>query len=139
MRNRISLILLFCCLISACQHENPCRVTIGETNFSIDPNTDANYAPLFHVGGYIYLTGGHHGVVVVRTALTEFVAYERTCPCNNHSRVEMSKDWSGLLECPECHTLFNVYNFGYPMDGGATSCPLYQYSTTYDGSRLYVY
>lgn len=137
MRRLAPLLLLM--LLCACRHETPCTVSIGPSDFSIDPNTDANYAALFHPGGYVYLTGGHRGIVVIRTALHEFVAYERTCPCDNDSRVVMSTEWSGLLECPTCHTLFDAYNFGTPMEGAATPCPLYPYSTLYQGGVLHIY
>ena len=125
--------------VAACGHEKRCNVPIGLTNFNIEPNS-AYYSGLNNVGGYMYLTGGHRGVVVVRTAYDHFVAYERTCPADSTTAVEISDEYgSALLECPKCHTLFIVEADGYPMDGGATSCPLYQYSTLYSGGVLSVY
>ena len=125
--------------VSGCDKDNGCNVPIGLTNFSIEPNT-AYYSGLNNVGGYMYLTGGHRGVVVVRTAYDHFVAFERTCPLDSTTAVKVSDDWGAtLLECPECHSCFIVDADGMPMDGSATTCPLYQYSTTYSAGVLYVY
>lgn len=126
-------------LVAACGREQRCGVPIGMTNFEINPNS-AYYSGLNNVGGYEYLTGGHRGVVVVRLSWDQFAAYERTCPLDSTTAVVVSEDWgSSLLECPKCKTCFIANSDGMPMDGGATSCPLYQYSTSYSGGVLWVY
>lgn len=133
----MAILTLF--MLPSCGREEVCKVSIGATNFSIEPNS-AYYSSLNNVGGYLYLTGGHRGVVVVRTAYDQFLAYDRTCPHDNSSAVEVSDDWgSALLQCPTCHSRFVVESDGMPIEGSATSCPLYQYSTTYTGGLLYVY
>lgn len=87
----------------------------------------------------MYLTGGYHGVIVIRTAIDQFVAFERACPLDG-AAVETTDDWGAdLLECPECHSVFLTGSDGMPMDGSDTHCPLFQYSTTYSGGILYVY
>ena len=137
---RLPLLLLLSALTLAGCHDKPsCEVTIGDARCTLSPNTDARLVGLASVGGHAYLSGGHRGVVVIRTGLYDFVAFERTCPCDNNSRVELSQDWTGLLECPTCHSCFDPLNYGYPFDGSATPCPLYQYSTRYDGGLLYIY
>lgn len=140
MRVRVGVILLIVStFFVSCRREGHCYVPIGITNFRIEPNT-AYYSGLNNVGGYMYLTGGHRGVIVIRTAYDQFVAYERTCPADSTTAVEVTSDWgSALLECPECHTLFVAASDGYPMDGGATTCPLFQYSTSYSNGELWVY
>lgn len=136
---RTLCLLAVALLFTACVNNNECKVSIGDATFQCDPNSAA-YSGLNHVGGYEYFTGGHRGVVVVRLSLTEFMAFERTCPCDNDSRVVVSSDYGAqVLECPTCHTLFSTNNYGNPMDGAATRCPLYQYSTRYTGGILYVY
>lgn len=133
------LLALFVFAALSCGKEERCGVPIGITNFTIEPNS-AYYSGLNNVGGYMYLTGGHRGVIVVRTAYDHFVAFERTCPADSTTAVVAAEDWGGtLLECPECHTLFNAYADGYPIDGGATACPLHQYSTSYTNGELWVY
>lgn len=137
--HHLSLCLLFVALATSCGGDERCAVPIGITNFQIEPNA-AYYSGLNVVGGYIYLTGGHRGVVVVRTGIDQFKAYERSCPADTNTAVVVSGDWgSSLLECPKCHTCFIVDAEGVPMDGGATHCPLYQYSTSYTGGVLYVF
>lgn len=135
----IVVIIAVTVLAAACGRESRCYVPIGLTNFTIEPNS-AYYSGLNNVGGYMYLTGGHRGVVIVRTAYDHFVAFERTCPADSTTAVNISDEFgSSLLECPKCHTLFVTKADGYPMDGGATACPLYQYSTSYSGGELWVY
>lgn len=140
MRCRILILAVLIAFLSvACGRGNYCKISIGTTGFHVEPNS-AQYPGLNNVGGYQYLTGGHLGVVIVRTAYNDFVCYERTCPCNDSSQVAVSPIWgSAILECPNCHSLFSVYNDGMPMDGSATTCNLFQYSTTFDGTKLYVY
>ena len=139
---KINTLLIVAALLAgltSCGGDHLCYTPIGPTNFSIEPNS-ASYSNLNHVGGYLYLTGGHRGVVVVRTGLDEFVAYERTCPNDSTTAVEISADYGeAILECPECHSLFSVYADGAPMNGNVSPCPLYKYSTTYDGRDLWVY
>ncbi len=124
---------------TACGRENQCNISIGNTNFQIEPNS-AGYPELNNPGGYMYFSGGHRGVVIIRTALDHFVAFERTCPEDNTSSVSVSDEWgSTLLECPTCHSRFLVESNGLPLEGSATSCPLYEYSTSYSGGILWVY
>lgn len=131
--------MLLLLLLAACGKETVCNVTIGMTNFQIDPNS-AYYSGLNNVGGYMYLVGGNRGVIVVRTARDQFVAFERTCPEDGESAVEVSEDWGcALLECPTCHSCFITETGGMPMEGSVTACPLYQYGTTYSDGILYVY
>ncbi|MBP5189919.1 MAG: hypothetical protein J6031_03270 [Bacteroidales bacterium] len=133
------LAALLILLLASCGKDNRCYVPIGMTNFTIEPNS-AYYSGLNVVGGYMYFTGGHRGVIVVRTTYDHFAAYERTCPADSTTAVNISEEYgSAVLECPKCHTLYVVDADGYPMDGGATTCPLYQYSTTYSGGQLWVY
>lgn len=140
MLRRLFILLLPLMLFAACGKDNGCTVSIGATNFVINPNSAGDWAGLNNVGGYAYATGGHRGVVIVRTGLNDFVAYERTCPEDNTSRVVVSESWgASILECPTCHSRFIVDNFGLPTDDSATPCPLYQYSTTYSGGELYIY
>ncbi len=125
-------------LLSACG-DSRCHVPIGNATFTIDPNS-AMYSQLNHVGGYMYFTGGHRGVIVIRTSYTDFLAYERTCPLDTTAAVAISDEWGSVaLECPACHSLFLVDADGSPANGSATPCSLFQYSTTYNNGLLYVY
>lgn len=131
----VALLMLLC----GCKHENHCDTPIGAAACSIDPNSPI-YNRLNNVGGYEYIVGGNHGIFVIRTALNEFVAYERTCPHDHSVAVEVEDGWDGtVLKCPVCGSQFNTYADGMPLDGSKTSCPLYQYGTTYEGGTLYIY
>lgn len=134
---RIIFLLFSLALCCACKNDNKCNTSIGDARCTIDLR-NANYTALTHPGGYVYITGGYRGIVVICNSLSDYVAFDRTCPCDNNSRVEMSKEWAGLLECPTCHTTFNPQSYGYPFDDGATSCPLNRYNTILDGTILYI-
>lgn len=133
------ILLLGFVLLAGCKHENRCDTPIGASACSLNPNSPL-YNRLNNVGGYEYIVGGNHGIFVIRTSLNEFLAYERTCPHDHSAAVEVVDGWDGtVLQCPVCGSKFNTYADGMPLDGSATSCPLYQYGTTYDGGTLYIY
>ncbi len=144
MMKRRSLLFLLalatCWLLPiGCNRGDHCRVPIGEANFTIQPN-NAAYSGLNNPGGYNYFYGGHRGIVVVRTFLDEFVAYERTCPLDTNTQLFVSDSiGAAVLECPRCLSRFSTYSDGMPLDGSATTCCLYQYSTHYDGTNLTIY
>lgn len=133
------LVLIVC----SCGKYSNCLYYTGDARFQVDPNSAATPG-LNTVWGYEYFTGGHRGVVVIRTAYNEFLAFERTCTCDSNSAVVVSHDWgTQILECPLCGSLYSVNNYGYPVDdsenNNTTQCPLYQYSTRFNGGTLYVY
>ena len=126
-------------LLSACRNENRCNTPIGASACQIDPNSPL-YNKLNNVGGYEYIVGGNHGIFVMRTGLNDFVAYERTCPQDHSAAVDAADGWDGtVLECPVCGSKFNTLADGMPLGEGSTSCPLYQYGTSYEGGTLYIY
>ena len=123
-------IFALCCLallslsLTDCRRENSCHTPIGEANFTIQPNS-AMYAGLNNVGGYDYFTGGHRGIVVIRTYINEFAAYERTCPLDTNTQLRISDSiGSAVLECPKCGSMFSTYTNGVALDGSATRCSL---------------
>ena len=96
------------------------------------------YPNLIGGHGYEYLVGGYQGLVVIRLGLEEYTTYERTCP-HDYGRLEVSKDYGNtVLECPKCHSQFNAFADGLPLEGSQTSCPLYRYSTHYASGILYI-
>ena len=134
----LAVAAVFVFVVTGCQKTERCKVSIGDARFHIEPNSAA-YGNLNSVGGYEYFVGGHRGVVVVRMGINDFAAYERTCPEDNTTAVEVSDDWgSTVLECPVCGSRFNDYGNGEPLTGSATSCCLYEYYCHYDGRTLYM-
>ena len=144
MRHRCfrGIIALTCCLlvslvISSCDKEKRCGVPIGDATCQIDPNSPL-YPGLNVVGGFEYIVGGNNGIAVIRLSMSEFAAYERTCP-HDTCRLEAPEEYAGLvLQCPQCGSQFSTFGDGVPLESSQTSCALYQYSTYYDGRTLYI-
>ncbi len=140
MTNRVLFVFLAgILLLCGCKDQERCNTPIGDARCTIEPDS-----PLYHslntVGGYEYLIGGYRGLVVIRTALNDFICFERACPACHEVAVEASSDWgASVLECPQCGSRFSSYTDGIPLDGSATRCPLNQYSTTFDGRSLHIY
>lgn len=136
--NRLGLIVLvLSLLLISCNKERVCRVPMGDATCQIDPNSPL-YSGINNCDGYVYLTGGYHGLVVVRLDWNTFAAYERTCPADS-AKLEMDPAYGNIvLTCPRCHSQFNTYADGCPLQGSHTSCYLQQYNTHYDGSTLYI-
>ena len=131
------MILLSVSALCGCGKEYFCDVPVGDATCQIDPNSPL-YPGLNTMSSYEYIYGGHQGIVVIRTAWDEFVAYERTCP-HDHELLEMDEAYGNLvLACPECGSKFSTFGDGFPLDGSLTSCPLYQYPTYYDGLLLHI-
>lgn len=135
-KNFYFLLFTFYLLVfSSCNPETRCDTPMGDASCQLDL---IQYPNLTGGNGYEYIVGGYQGVVVIRTSLEQYVAYERTCP-HDHGRLSVSGDYgTAVLECPECHSCFNAFADGMPIDGSQTSCPLYQYSTHYASGILYI-
>lgn len=99
-----------------------------------------DFAPLLNVGGAVIVTHdnygfdmGHRGILVRHTSLYEFAAFDCSCPYDRDITLLPIEGWNGaVLECPSCGSRFET-EYGNPLDGAATSCPLYQYTTHFDG------
>ncbi len=133
-----------CCLLlptllapCACRPEH-CNTPFGPGG-TIDV-TMPDFAALAGVGGSMSIGGiGSLGVHVTRTTYSDFVAFELACPADHQVRLEADPDWGGvILRCPACSSQFNALD-GTPFNGSATPCPLYQYSTAFDGRILTIY
>ena len=77
------------------------------------------------------------GVIIYRSSLDEFNAYDRLCP-HEPSRgcaVEL-EDGSITAVCPCCETVFELET-GYPSSG-VSKYPLKAYETNFDGENIYV-
>jgi len=128
-------VIILAALFTGCTPEARCDTPMGDATCQLDL---MQYPNLTGGNGYEYLYGGYQGIVVIRTSLEQYVAYERTCP-HDHGRLAVSKDYGNtVLECPDCHSRFNAFADGQPLDGSQTSCPLYQYSTHYSAGILYI-
>jgi len=140
MRNRYTwLTLIILLAFASCKKENP-QPIIPEVyvNFFINPNS-TEFLELNAPGGWVTVTGGYRGILLYRLTLTDFLAYERTCPWDpweEGARIEVEE--SGFIcVCPVCGSQYNVLD-GSPFVGPSTYL-LKQYHTNYDGNLLYVY
>ncbi len=133
----MSFVLAGLLFFSGCRKEGRCQVPIGEATCQIDPNSPL-YPGINNCDGYEYLVGGANGLVVVRVSYHDFACYERSCPLDS-GRLVMAEGYGNIvLECPKCHSQFNTFADGCPLEGSRTSCYLYKYSTYYDGNTLYI-
>lgn len=137
IKKQTSKIILFIAglfILASCGKEN--KIPMGYVNFTIEPNSSM-YSNLNNVGGYEYFIGGYKGVLVFRTGINDFVAFERACPFDHEVAVEVNKNNSNIIECPQCGSQF-IYIYGDIIKGPATT-HLRQYNTSYNGTYLHIF
>lgn len=135
----ILLFTLVLLMLGSCKKETP-QPIIPEVlvNFSINPNS-TEFLELNSPGGWVYLTGGYQGILVYRLTMTDFLAYERTCPYDPEApgaRVEMEASEITCV-CPVCQSKYIILD-GSPFEGPSPYL-LKQYQTRYDGNILYIF
>ena len=114
-----------------------CNTPFGEGG-TLDV-TMPDFAPLSNVGGSMMINRGHKGIMVTRMSYSEFVAFECSCPNDNDVLMEPDDIWGNtVLVCPVCSSRFNAVD-GSALNGSVTPCPLYQYSTSFDGRLLSIW
>lgn len=137
------LILSLSILFSVgCGDEKHCKQYADiPVNISINPNS-TEYQELNNVGGWVYLTARKpsKGIIVYRSTLNHFQAYERTCPHdpeNPDAILEVDEETVLFAYDSVCGSRF-ILTDSYPFDGPA-QCPMMQYRTSYDGQTLRIY
>ena len=129
-------LIAFSLLLVGCLPDR-CNTPFGEGG-SIDI-TMPDFAALSTVGGSLTINRGYKGIFVRRTAYDAFVAFDCACPNDHEVRLQPDGDWGGaVLECPTCRSRFET-EYGNPLQGSTTGCPLYQYNTHFDGYILSIY
>lgn len=92
-----------------------------------------------HVGGTLVVSCGYKGVLVRCVGFSEYVAFECACPHDREVRMEPDDPQAAvILTCPTCGSRFEL-SYGNPLEGAVTSCPLYQYRTSFDGQNLSIW
>jgi hypothetical protein len=84
----------------------------------------------------------NNGIIVYMHNLNEFSAYDRTCPYHVEESIPVVISENPLYaECPECHSLYQLWFDGFPTDKGPSRNPLKKYKTTYypNSNSLYIY
>ena len=136
---RVSFILglLFFLAISCKKEVQPTEIPYVYVNFSLNPNSTL-YDHLNVVNGWETVSGGYNGILIFRSGIDEFVAFERACPNDPLvTGAQIRVETSGITcYCPVCGSKF-IMNDGTPYEG-PSHFPLKQYTTMYDGMMLYV-
>jgi hypothetical protein len=83
---------------------------------------------------------GGNGIIVYRSTMEDFYAYDRTCPHDftvNGKSVKLNID--GIFAvCPECGTTYALPAFGTPYSG-IGRYPLKNYKTSFNGQFVHVW
>lgn len=138
---RFSLVFCFyflvTILLAGCSRDTLCNTPFGEGG-KIDIY-QPDFAALQSVGGTVTVNRGYKGIFVRRVSFSEFVAFECACPNDHEERLKPLEGWDGaVLECPVCGSKYET-EYGQPLDGAASGCPLYEYYTHFDGYILEIY
>ena len=131
-------ILLLVFLHPQCKKDSqPNEIPVVAVNIAIDPNS-TEFIRLNSVNGWEYLTGGYRGIIVYRSSINGFMAYERACPYDwNSTTTRLVVDSSGITTyCPSCKSKFILFD-GSPY-GGPSPYPMKQYQTFYNAGILYI-
>lgn len=135
----VSMAIASCLLppATSCSRDDVCDTPFGE-GAQIDIY-QPDFAALQNVGGTVTVNRGYKGIFVRRVGYGDFVAFECACPNDHEVRLLPHPDWGGaVLSCPSCGSLYET-EYGMPLDGAASGCPLYEYYTSFDGYILSIY
>lgn len=97
-----------------------------------------------YTNNFGYRAAGYdaNGIIVYRSGLDEFLAYDRTCPhdyaVNGLSIAVDTVTYENYVICPECGTKYILPSFGTPTEG-PSRYPLKIYKTSFDGTYVRVY
>lgn len=101
---------------------------------------DPEYLDLAVVGNHVFLkNAGVTGIIIYRSSINEFHAYDRTCTYKPDKNCAVIDDTNSsiLVKCPCCGSKFSL-DYGYVTTGPATR-PLKEYHTSFDDVTLHVY
>jgi Rieske Fe-S protein len=145
--NNILRLLLLSLLFMQCHTKNKDdEIPAVPVNIYIDLNINTS-APLSVLGGYIYVTGGNKGIIVLHNFDDNFLAIERTCSYHPYDACNLITVDSGgvFYKCGK----YNGSNFEaccgsqFTLDGfvskGPASRPLRTYTTSKSGSQLHIF
>jgi nitrite reductase/ring-hydroxylating ferredoxin subunit len=135
--NKILLLLSFFLLQPAgCVEEPPETVPDVPVNITIDLNQYAiapasSFIITNQMVASLSLGYNNNGIIIYRD-LTEFYAYDRTCPHHIEKSTAVILSSNPLLaECPECHSYYNLQADGLPTEKSSSKYPLKKYHTVY--------
>jgi len=130
-------LLPFLLIASACaDSDTGPNIPVRLVNLQINLN-NIQYQSLRQSGGFVYVEGGHKGLIIFRKSETTYLAWDRICPHGPENACEIVDiDASGFFMNDKCcESIFDLN--GYPTAGPARY-PLVEYQATSDGTYLYV-
>ena len=120
-------IILFGCKDNT--EENP--VQPAYINFSLNLN-DPEFQDLKIPGNSIFVRSAGTSIVIYRSTVDEFVAYDRICTYEAKENILVVADSSAIMvKCTKCGSKYILID-GSPQDGPARHT-LRPYNVTYDG------
>ena len=124
---KIFVIFIFFVNFFSCNN-NQDPIPYEYVDFTIDLNKP-DYFDLKVPGNYINVTGGYRGIIIYRSSIDEFKAYERTCTYDINCRVDVDEYAMNMVDSC-CGSQFSLGLDGVVSKGPAT-LPLRQYKTIY--------
>lgn len=111
------------------------RVPFVQVNVDLNLNLPI-YSPLNIVGNWIYISGGSQGIIVYRSSIDEFKAFDRHCTFNVPDQCRIDVDTSNIqaedVEC--CNSLYSIIDG--TVQSGDAFVSLTQYQTSFFGNTV---
>jgi len=139
MLNRIKL-AIFLLIIPGIYHscEKPKQHPLPNVEVDIILNlNNAENTALKIVGGSKIIEGGINGIIIYRTDLYNFKAFEITCPHNPDENCKVETN-GGYATCPCCESVYFLYD-GSVSQGSVSAWPLKSYQTDYSEPSLWIH
>ncbi len=99
--------------------------------------TNIQYTALRQDRGFVYLSGGVRGIIIIRQSSNRYLAFEQNCtyqPFDSCATVKV--DASSLFLQDDC--CGSQFDFTGAVIAGPARFPLKQYSTSLSGNLLYI-
>ncbi len=140
--NTKTIFFLFLVSISAffssCKNtQSPVPVVAVDIHIDL---ADPFFNDLKNLNGYVYITGGVNGIIIYRSAVDEFKAFERTCPYDpDCGKLIVSQDLFSAVDSVCCKSEFSLLLDG-AVSKGPSQYPMVQYMCVYykDANILHI-
>jgi hypothetical protein len=130
IKSSIVVLSLFSVLVLSCD-KNKSQIPNVYVDIYIDL-TDPLYSDLQVPGNFVYITGGVNGIILYRSSMDEFNAFERTCPYDpDCGKVTVDESSYTAIDTVCCGSEFTLLNDGM-VTQGPSQFPLKSYYCSYD-------
>ncbi|MBN1415091.1 MAG: hypothetical protein JW973_08335 [Bacteroidales bacterium] len=117
----------------------PVNVTLPLIHYNLSPASSLIVTS--QMVSTVSLGYDNNGIIVYRD-ISEFYAYDRTCPYHIEKSIAVEISDNPLYaECPVCHSKYQLWFNGFPTDSGPARNPLKSYHVTYypNSNTLHIY